>query len=185
MIVEADAARRQGQNCADSCLSRQMDAYSRLMSLLEQNSATYRFIDHASEGQTDRVSALRGHDLRLAAKCLVLMVKVGKKVTKFLLAVMPGDCRLNVNAVKQLFSATYAGFASTADAERLSGCVAGTVLPFSFNEELTVIADPAIFDAPDMYFNAGRLDRSIVIQTADYRRIAQPRVERIALAPNQ
>jgi Ala-tRNA(Pro) deacylase len=159
------------------------EAYSRLVSLLDGNGVSYRFIDHAHEGQTDRVSALRGHDVRLAAKCLVVMVKAGKKVTRFVLAVVPGDFRLDVDAVKRLFSATYVGFASTGDAERLSGCVAGTVLPFSFNEELALVVDPTLFDAPEMYFNAGRLDRSIVIRTDDYRRIAAPRVERIGTAP--
>jgi Ala-tRNA(Pro) deacylase len=158
-------------------------AYERLVSLLDGAGATYRFIDHAPEGHTELVSALRGHDPRFAAKCLVLMVKVGKKNTRFVQAVVPGSYRLDINAVKQLFSATYVGFASTSDAERLSGCVAGTVLPFPPNEELSLIVDQALFDAPEMYFNAGRLDRSIVIRTEDYRRIANPRVERIGLPP--
>jgi Ala-tRNA(Pro) deacylase len=159
-----------------------MDAYARLISLLAENGVPHRGIDHAPEGQTDLVSAMRGHDVRLAAKCLVLIVKVGKKTTKFVLAVVPGDRKVDMKAIKQIFSATYAGFASTADAERLSGCVAGTVLPFSFSDDLPVVADSTLFDAADMYFNAGRLDRSVVIGTADYLRLQAPRVERIAAA---
>jgi Ala-tRNA(Pro) deacylase len=158
------------------------DAYARLMGLVESHAAPYRLIDHASEGQTDLVSAMRGHDVRLAAKCLVVMVKIGKKVTRFVLAVIPGNLKLDVNAIRALYCATYVGFASTADAERLSGCVAGTVLPFTFDDELAIIADPALFAADEMYFNAGRLDRSIMIRPVDYQRIAQPRIERIALS---
>jgi Ala-tRNA(Pro) deacylase len=56
-----------------------LDLYERL----EAGGARYRLIDHAPEGRTDLVSALRGHDVALAAKCLVVMVKVGKKQSRY------------------------------------------------------------------------------------------------------
>src|SRR5688572_5519975 len=115
-------------------------AYERLVALLDAAGARYRFIDHAAEGRTELVSALRGHHPRQAAKCLVLMVKQGKKTTKFVLAVVPGDARVDPEAVKSLMAGTYTGFASAADAERLTGCVAGTILPFAFADELTLLA---------------------------------------------
>jgi Ala-tRNA(Pro) deacylase len=62
----------------------------------------------------------------------------------------------------------------------LAGSVAGTILPFSFNSALEVIADPALLEQDELYFNAARLDRSIVIKTRDYMAIAKPRLERIA-----
>ena len=145
----------------------QASSYERLVQLLEANAARFRFIDHAPEGRTEIVSAMRGHDPRQAAKCLVLMVKIGKKVTKFVLAVMPGDAKVDTEAVKRLMSGTYAGFASTPDAERLSQCVAGTVLPFTFSDDLTLIVDPSLLENGEIYFNAGRLDRSVALNTQD------------------
>ena len=47
--------------------------------------ARYRLIDHAPEGRTDLVSALRGHDVAQAAKCLIVIVKIGKKQTRYAL----------------------------------------------------------------------------------------------------
>ena len=155
-------------------------SYERLVHLLEDGGARFRFIDHAPEGRTEFVSALRGHHPHQAAKCLVLMVKVGKKVTKFVLAVVPGDTRVDPDAVKRLMSGTYAGFASAADAERVTQCVTGTVLPFAFSGDLTLIADPAVIENDEIYFNAGRLDRSVAVDAKDYMRIAQPRLEKIA-----
>ncbi len=76
------------------------DAYSRLITFLDQHNAQYRLIDHAPEGRTEIVSQLRRNALSQAAKCIVLMVKIGKKVTKYILAVIPGDARLDLNAVK-------------------------------------------------------------------------------------
>jgi Ala-tRNA(Pro) deacylase len=157
-------------------------AYERLKELLDGGGARYRFIDHASEGRTELVSAMRGHHPRQAAKCLVLMVKQGKKVTKFVVAVVPGDMRVDTEAVKRLMEGTYTGFASTADAERLTGCVAGTILPFAFSDEVTLLADPGIQAHEEIFFNAGRLDRSVCLRTGDYVRIANPRFERIAIA---
>jgi Ala-tRNA(Pro) deacylase len=102
----------------------------KLIAFLEANKATYRLIDHAPEGQTDKVSALRGHTVEAAAKCIVLIVKIGKKTSRFVLAVVPGNARVDTAKIKSLFNgATYAGFAATDVAERLAGSVAGTVLP--------------------------------------------------------
>jgi Ala-tRNA(Pro) deacylase len=53
-------------------------------------------------------------------------------------------------------------------------------LPFSFHPELELIVDPTVHDNQELYFNAARLDRSIVLQTSDYLALAQPRLGRIA-----
>jgi Ala-tRNA(Pro) deacylase len=114
-----------------------------------------------------------------AAKCLILLVKIGKKQTRYVLAVVPGDARLDLAAVKTLLGASYVAFADTGKAEQLAGSVTGTVLPFSYDERLELIADPALLDRDELYFNAGRLDRSIALDTEDYRRLAAPRIARI------
>ena len=158
------------------------DLYTRLIGLLDENRAQYRIIDHDHEGQTDLVSTLRGHHPSEAAKCIIVMVKVGKKATKYVLAVVPGDKRVNLNAIKALFDGTYVTFASHDIAERLAGSVSGTVLPFSFNPELELIVDPGVLEIEELYFNAARLDRSLVLKTTDYQAIAKPRVEQIAQA---
>ncbi|MEA2919270.1 MAG: Ala-tRNA(Pro) deacylase [Bradyrhizobium sp.] len=45
------------------------ETYDKLIELLETSKVSYRLINHASEGQTDKVSALRGHPVEAAAKC--------------------------------------------------------------------------------------------------------------------
>ena len=104
---------------------------------------------------------------------------MGKKVTRYLLAVIPGDARLDLQAVKTLMHGTYVAFASADIAERLAGGVTGTILPFSFNPELELVVDPSLLDNDELYFNAARLDRSMVLKTRDYIAVARPRLERI------
>jgi Ala-tRNA(Pro) deacylase len=157
--------------------------YDRLIADLEASGARYRLIDHPPEGRTELVSALRGHDAAQAAKCLVVIVKVGKKQTRYALTVVPGDARLDLQAVKALLAGTYVAFAGQDKAEELAGSVSGTILPFSYHPRLEVIADPALLAAPELFFNAARLDRSIALATDDYLRLAAPRVASITAAP--
>ncbi|MFE6176417.1 YbaK/EbsC family protein [Streptomyces sp. NPDC056464] len=160
------------------------DTYERLISLLDSSSVDYRLIDHEPEGSTEAVCALRGHPASEAAKCIVLRVKVDRRITRHVLAVVPGDRRVDLDAVRALFDARYAGFSDAETAERLARSVPGTVLPFSFDPDLEVVADPDVVAQSKLYFNAARLDRSLLVSGADYERLAKPRIERIA-APAQ
>ncbi len=157
------------------------DAYGNLVAFLDRHGAAYRLIDHPPEGQTDKVSELRGHPVGAAAKCIILIAKLGRKTTRFILAVVPGDARVDTSKIRGLLGATYVGFAATEMAERLAGSVAGTVLPFAFHPDLTLIADPSLQDHDEIFFNAARLDRSIALRAADYFTLAKPRLEPISL----
>jgi hypothetical protein len=75
--------------------------YDRLIALLDANKASYRLIDHEPEGQTDKVSAMRGHPVEAAAKCIVLIVKIGKKSSRFVLAVVPGAVQRNLCGLRR------------------------------------------------------------------------------------
>jgi Ala-tRNA(Pro) deacylase len=156
------------------------DTYTNFIAYLDQHKVAYRLIDHAPEGRTELVSQMRGNMLAQAAKCIILMVKIGKKTTRYVLAVVPGDMRVDLQAVKALLGGTYIAFASQEIAERLAGSVAGTILPFSFNPELELVVDPTLLDHDELYFNAARLDRSIVLKADDYATVAKPRLERVA-----
>ncbi len=110
----------------------------------------------------------------------MLRVKVDRRTTRHVLAVVPGDRRVDLDAVRDLYAARYVGFSDPETAERLARSVPGTVLPFSFDPGLEVLADPEVVAQPNLYFNAARLDRSLRLSGTDYARLARPRVERIA-----
>ncbi len=157
--------------------------YKKLIKFLDKNKAQYRLIDHKPEGRTEIVSPMRGNEVSQAAKCMVIMVKIGKKNTKYILGVIPGDEKIDLDAVKELFGGTYVSFATPQIAEDLAGSVAGTILPFSFNSELELLVDPKLLENEEIFFNAARLDRSMALKTSDYKKIAKPRLESIAHFP--
>ncbi|WP_405568218.1 YbaK/prolyl-tRNA synthetase associated domain-containing protein [Streptomyces sp. NBC_01167] len=161
-------------------MSEEHGTYTKLIRLLDERGAAYRIIEHAEQGATEAVSALRGNTLAQAAKCIVVMVKIGKKEKRYVLAVVPGDRRVDLGAVKGLLGGTYAGFATPEVAERLAGSVSGTILPFSFDPELELVVDPALLVHEEIFFNAARLDRSLALRTADYTVVAEPRTADIA-----
>lgn len=169
-----------GDATAQATAGATISAYDRLIALLDDHHARYRLIDHPPEGRTELVSALRGNRTAQAAKCIVVMVKQGRKVTRHVLAVVPGHARVDLDAVKRLLGGTYAAFASRDVAERLAGSASGTILPFAPGPELTLVVDPGLLEHAEIFFNAARLDRSMALDTADYVRLAQPRVEPIA-----
>lgn len=144
------------------------EAYERLISLLDAHGARYRVIDHQAEGRTEVVSQHRGHPVAHAAKCLVVMVKTGKRTKRYFLAVVPGDARVDLQGLKDIAQGTYVSFASTDTAEALSGSISGTILPFSFHPDLELIVDPALLEHSEIFFNAARLDRSLALNTQDY-----------------
>ena len=150
--------------------------YDPLISLLEVSGVDYRLIDHESEGTTEIVSALRGHPSVQAAKCLVLIVKVDRRTTRY----VPGDRRVDLRVVRSLYNARYAGFCDADTAQQLAQAVLGTVLPLAFDPQLELIADPDVAAQPQLYFNAARLDQSLVMSGADYVALARQRLERIA-----
>ncbi|MET8630476.1 YbaK/EbsC family protein [Kitasatospora sp. NPDC004669] len=154
--------------------------YTRLIDLLDRSGCRYRMIHHAAEGRTDAASVLRGHPLRQAAKCLVLQVRTPGRGTRHALAVVPGDLRVDVDAVRDLLGGTSAGFASPERAERLTGCRSGSVVPFAFHSDLELIVDPELLESPQLYFNAARLDRSVALDTGDYFTLARPRIAPVA-----
>jgi Ala-tRNA(Pro) deacylase len=156
--------------------------FDRLIALLDEKKARYRVIEHAPEGRTELISPIRGNPLNQAAKCIIVMLKIDKKTTRFVLVVVPGDARIDFDALKALYGASYCSFASVENAEKFGGSVVGTILPFSFHPDLELVADPRILETKEIFFNAARLDRSLCLVTEDYQAIASPRVARVAQA---
>ena len=157
------------------------DIHDQLCELLQRESAVYRVIQHEPEGRTELIAQIRGNRLEQAIKSIVIQVRLKKKENLYCLANVPGDCRIDLDGIKNHFQAEGAAFASREKAQELTGCVIGAIPPFSFNEQLHVLADPLIQQNEEVVFNAGRLDRSIFMKLDDYIRIANPQLIPIAL----
>ena len=150
------------------------NTHRQLLELLEQHQARYRVIDHEAVGKCEAVSEIRGTALGQGAKALVCKVK-GNGVSQHVLAILAADQQADLSRLAQHIGGSKASLASPAEVDTLTACVFGAIPPFSFHADLRLIADPLLFDRyPEIAFNAGRLDKSIVLNSEDYLRIARP-----------
>lgn len=157
------------------------DIHQQLCALLDQEGASYRVIEHEPEGHTELIAKIRGNRIQQSIKSIVVQVRINRKENSYCLANVPGDCRIDFDEIKNYFSADSVAFASRTKAQELTGCVIGAIPPFSFSDQLQVLADPLIQENEEVVFNAGRLDRSIFMKLDDYLRIAKPHLVMIAM----
>jgi Ala-tRNA(Pro) deacylase len=162
-------------------MSEPISIYEQLRALLDKEGAVYRVIEHESEGRTEFITKIRGNRIEQAIKSMIVQVRMNKKENLYYLANVPGDCRVDFDAIKTHFNAAGIGMAPREKAEALSGCAIGSIPPFSFNEKLGVLADPMIKENDEVVFNAGSLERSIFMKMEDYFRIANPQIVKIAI----
>jgi Ala-tRNA(Pro) deacylase len=153
--------------------------FDRLVALLEAGHARFRVIEHPAEGQSHAVARIRGTRPEQGAKAMLCVTRDAVPVP--VLAVLPGPARLDFRKLGSAVGAKKATLADPAFAGEATGCVMGAVPPFALSPDIRLVVDPALFASNmEIAFNAGRLDRSIVLAVGDYLRIARPQVADIS-----
>ena len=123
---------------------------------------------HEATFTSEESARARGEPLKIGAKALVV-----KTDDRFRLLVLPADRKLDSQAVKRQLGAKKFRFADAGELLQLTGLVPGSVPPFGEPIlKLDLFADPALCDNEKIAFNAGSLTTSIVMASADYRRVA-------------
>lgn len=156
------------------------DVFDRLVTLLTEAKAKFRVIEHEAEGKSEAISTIRGNRPDQAAKAMVLDVRGGGGGRRNVLAILPGSRKLDFAAVAALFEARKCGFASPETAQQITGCVMGAVPPFALDPTLAIVVEEDLLANATLFFNAGRLDRSMELDTQDWLAVARPRVAKIA-----
>ncbi|MBS6026108.1 MAG: YbaK/prolyl-tRNA synthetase associated domain-containing protein [Haemophilus pittmaniae] len=148
--------------------------FEKLIALLEAQHARYRVVEHPTAGKSEEVAKIRGTALGQGAKALVCKVK-GNGVKQAVLAILPADQQADLSKVAAHLGGSKASLASPAEVETLTDCVFGAIPPFSFHPDLLLIADPTLLSRYDeLAFNAGTLERSIILNTRDYANVVNP-----------
>lgn len=139
------------------------DVYQRIVALLSQHKLDYGVMEHPPEGRTDLASIIRGHPLKDAAKSMLVEVEgtAAPDGRDYVLAVVPGDRRVDFAAIKHLRGGRKARLAPPDLAAQLTGCTMGAVPPFAFHPKVSVLACEHLKASTAIVFNAGRLDCSI------------------------
>ena len=147
--------------------------FEKLDELLRKSNARYRVIHHSAEGSSEKVAEIRGTLPSQGAKAMLCRIKGNSDF--LVLAILSGNQKVDFKKVAQAVGGKKASFASQDEAIEKTGCVIGAIPPFSFSSEIRLVVDPLLLsEHEEIAFNAGRLDTSIVLNSADYQRIAAP-----------
>lgn len=147
----------------------------RLVAMLDTEQAKFRIVNHLNAGKSEEVARIRGTENKQGAKAMVCAVKMADGSSSFVLAILPGDKRLDFSLLATAVGAKKATIADRDVAMTMTGCEIGAIPPFSFNPELRLVVDPRLLsENEEIAFNAGRLDQSVILSAADYQRIAMP-----------
>ncbi|HGO5855453.1 TPA: YbaK/prolyl-tRNA synthetase associated domain-containing protein [Mannheimia haemolytica] len=148
--------------------------FRQLTALLDSHQARYRVVEHSSAGKSEEVAKIRGTEIGQGAKALVCKVK-GNGVKQAVLAILPADYQADLTKIAEHLGGLRASLASPAEVAELTDCVFGAIPPFSFHPDLLLVAEPSLFERyAELGFNAGTLERSIILNTEDYQKIVNP-----------
>ncbi|ADO48880.1 YbaK/prolyl-tRNA synthetase associated domain-containing protein [[Enterobacter] lignolyticus] len=158
------------------------DIHQHLLDVLSAERARFRVMEHEAIGKCEAVSEVRGTALGQGAKALVCKVK-GNGVKQHVLAILAADRQADLALLAEHLGGLKASLASPAEVDELTACVFGAIPPFSFHPALKLVADPLLFERfAEIAFNAGSLEKSIVMDTRDYLRIAKPQLVKFCRA---
>ena len=157
-----------------------MPMFEKIISFLTRQMADFYVMEHEAEGQSDKIALIRGNEPKQGAKAIVTMSSPSRDEQIYYLTVLPGDESLDFGKLKKLIGIKSTSMAPLDHVEVMTGCVRGSIPPFSFSPQINIVVDQSLIDQnTEIVFNAGRLDRSIFLKVKDYLRIARPRLVNI------
>lgn len=142
----------------------------RIRAWLGAEGIAFREVHHEPVRTSREAAEARNEPLAIGAKALLLKVD-----TTFGLFVLSAVRKLESSAVKKRFAAKKLRFATAEELDEATGLVPGSVPPFGAPIlPFPLHVDTSILDLDRVAFNAGALTDSIVLDRADYLRIAAP-----------
>lgn len=147
---------------------KQNAVFEEIQGWLAGRGVAFETIHHAPTRTSEASAAARGEALANGAKAIVM--KCGDR---FALFVLSAARRLDARAVRQHLGVRKSRFATPEELEALTGLVPGAVPPFGRPIlDLDLYIDASITRLDRIAFNAGSLTDSILMDAADYLRLA-------------
>ena len=148
----------------------------RLLALLVAEGADHAVLHHAPVRTSEEAASIRGTPLEQGAKALVFQAD-----ERTVLLVVQAHRRLETRAFKRAYGIKNLRMLPADDLLILTGLEPGAVPPFGSLLGFQTYADEGLLRLPRLVFNAGNRGISVLLATADYVRVEQPKVGRFAV----
>lgn len=143
-----------------------MNICDKIIHLLDSHNITYTLKHHDPTPTSEESAKARGESINIGAKALLIKTK-----TTFVLCVIPANRKLDTKRLRKILKTKSLRFATTDELKELTGLDKGAVPPFGHLLGLEMIVDPAQFEQEKIAFNAGSLTTSVLMKSADYRKL--------------
>lgn len=145
--------------------------YQQIVNFLNSNNVLHEVIDHEPVYTSEQAAKVRGLSLKEGAKSLLL-----KADAQFILAVLPGDRRLDSKKLKKELGVKNLRFAAPDEVKEVMGCEIGACYPFGNLLGMEMLVDERFIKNEMISFNPGVHDKSIKIKWEDYFRAVKPKM---------
>lgn len=149
-----------------------------IMELLVKNNFWFETFEHEPVTTSEEASKLRhGYTIDQGAKTLIVRIKKNNNEKNFVMFVLPGSKKFNIDKTKQFFNAKDIRFVTSDELSKITnGVESGGVPPFGNLFKIKVYADKTLFSNEKIIFNAGDRSFSIAIKTVDYIKLVNPEI---------
>jgi Ala-tRNA(Pro) deacylase len=145
--------------------------HEEIIKLLKTNNIDYKETEHEPVYTSEQAAKVRGISLSQGAKSLLL-----KSENDFILAILPGDRKLDSKKFKGLLKIKDFRFALPEEVKNKMGCEIGACYPFGNLIGLLTYVDNSLSKNEVISFNPGVHDRSIEIKWRDFYLVVKPKM---------
>jgi Ala-tRNA(Pro) deacylase len=137
--------------------------FDEIVTLLRSHSIKFEELNHEPIITSEQAAVVRGLSMHSGAKSLLL-----KTGDQFILAVLPGDKKLDSKKLRDVLGVKHLHFATPTEVEEVMGCQIGSCYPFGSIAETKMVVDPSLGENEFISFSPGIHNKSIKISWADY-----------------
>ena len=153
----------------------QPSPYELLVDRFAAAGTPYREIEHPPAASAAAYHEVVGSRLAQQAKALLLR-RYRPDGRDYLIHTLPGDRSADLDSVAAAVGAVRLRLATARELQEATGCRFGELPPVGSVFGVALSIDERLLAEPEVYFNAGRLDRSFVVQPGHLRVLERPLV---------
>ena len=145
--------------------------HDQIIESLAQQGIDYQYLSHQPVYTSEEAAKIRDTSLEQSAKALVMQAD-----EEFILVVVRGDRRVNIDKLREQLNAKRLAMASKDSVKAKTGIEVGGIPPFGSKMGMSTYFDQDLQQLKEIAFNAGRHDRSVVMEVDDFLRLEKPKI---------
>jgi Ala-tRNA(Pro) deacylase len=148
--------------------------HGRIIEYLTSTETPFEEIEHPPAASAEEYSRVVGSALDEQAKALLLRRQRRSGGKDFVIHSLPGDQRADFGTLAQPLEAKRLRLATADELREATGCNFGELPSIGSIFGLSLSLDVRLLGRDRIFFNAGRLDRSVVLDPNDLKELEKP-----------